>query len=120
MQNDRRLGRISGKALAVAAALALLAILALPATPAEAQSISVPAQSGAGAVSREAETMTGATSPQLRTSAQGLVATDSMVVGGGVLVDLQGGFQNVVTATVGADGTMTSRCETELSAGGGR
>ena len=110
MRNDRWLFGISGKALVLAVALALLALLALPATPAGAQSISLPAVGEPAAASNGSATVS--VPAHLRSSTRGLVVVDSMMVGGGVLVDLQGGFQNVVTATAHADGTATTDCAT--------
>jgi|GEM_PF-5690813 len=115
MYDDKQFGRLSGTAIVVATLLAVLAILALPATPAEAQSISLSQQGSGGSVSGDSQTVAVPTPAHLRTSSQGLVVENSVVAGGGVFVDLQGGFQNVMRATAEPDGSITTRCVTERS-----
>lgn len=46
----------------------------------------------------------------LSTSSEGLRAVPVAAPGGGVMVDLQGRFRSLVTATVGADGSVGLRC----------
>ncbi len=46
----------------------------------------------------------------LSTSDDGLVAQNSPVAGGGVVVNLQGRFQNAVTAVIGANGVLQAPC----------
>jgi hypothetical protein len=52
----------------------------------------------------------------LSTSSEGLVEEKSTVPGGGVMVDLQGRFQNAMTYTVNADGSVSAPCLTEAHA----
>jgi len=46
----------------------------------------------------------------LSTSGDGLVAHNSPVTGGGVVVNLQGRFQNVATAVIDANGVLQAPC----------
>ena len=46
----------------------------------------------------------------LSTSGEGLVAQNSPIAGGGVVVDLQGRFQNAVAAVVDANGVLQAPC----------
>jgi len=46
----------------------------------------------------------------LNTSDEGLVIERSKVPGGGMMVNLQGRFQNTQTATVDANGTLNAPC----------
>jgi hypothetical protein len=50
----------------------------------------------------------------LSTSAEGLVETPSPVPGGGVMVELDGRFQNAMMATVDGGGEMTAPCVSGL------
>lgn len=49
----------------------------------------------------------------LSRSDHGLVEEPSPVPGGGVMVNLQGRFQNTFTATTNADGEMVIECDTD-------
>jgi hypothetical protein len=61
-----------------------------------------------------------AAEPALSTSTEGLEAVPSPVPGGGMMIDLQGRFQNAATATVDDSGQATVDCTPADSAGGER
>lgn len=52
------------------------------------------------------------------TSSQGLVETPSPVPGGGVMVDLQGRFQNAMTMQIDEHGNVTAPCVSGAAAAG--
>jgi hypothetical protein len=74
----------------------------------------------AGFVAGELDPGAKAAEPALSTSAEGLVAEPSPVPGGGMMIDLQGRFQNAATATVDDSGQATVDCTPADSAGGER
>lgn len=49
----------------------------------------------------------------LSTSGEGLPETPGTTRGGGIKIDVQGRFRNVVVATLGQDGKLTTRCLSE-------
>jgi hypothetical protein len=49
----------------------------------------------------------------LSTSGEGLQETRGVTRAGGMKIDLQGRFRSSVVATVGADGKVTTRCQTD-------
>ena len=49
--------------------------------------------------------------PAVNSSHAGLVEEPGKGPGGGVIVDLQGRFRSHVTATIGTNGQLTTRCE---------
>lgn len=53
---------------------------------------------------------------ELSTSGDGLVVEKSPVKGGGVMINLQGRFQNASTAVIDANGTLQAPCITGSSA----
>ena len=58
--------------------------------------------------------------PALDTSPEGLVEEPSPVPGGGVMIDLQGRFQNRATATASDSDSVVIDCAPDSAPGGGR
>lgn len=60
--------------------------------------------------SRELEELAAALGPAASTSGEGLVVEKSPVPGGGVMINLQGRFQNSAIAVVDAHGRLEATC----------
>lgn len=61
-------------------------------------------------VSMDGHVLSGEPDPAFSTSSDGLQQIPSPVHGGGVSMNLEGRFQNAMTATVNADGTVNAPC----------
>lgn len=113
----------------VTAAGAIATVLALSAGRVEAPTqpaqpaLHTTAQSGyvanlnptTGKVSTQPTTTTSALQQGLSTSSQGLTEVPSPVAGGGTMVELNGRFRNIVSATIDGSGALKTQCNTKAA-----